>query len=751
MLVALSVGLLAQVALSEAASAQESSGRVESVASCVAAAEDVRVLFLLDESGSLRFTDPDDERITAARFALESFLDLSLEKDVEARVAGFSADFTDSTGEWVPLNDTNASRLEAEIDAFADRQSGLDTDLPNALGGAYDTLDPVDPATCNLVLLFADGGYDIAARTTPQLKADLGTTKNYAPGIEIVDAEAVAEARVLGREALCDDEDGTMAQLDDAGVRFVTIALAESDFITTDLLESLTVGRAPGQVCGKDLTGNRGVFTSVSSDELSLSFGAITGRVAGADVARSSIAVCAEGEECLGALPIAVDQLIDRFEVAAQFSDPSQELIITHPNGDDRARLSFEREGEIIISGAVAKATWIDEKSVTVAVIPTGSNELSEGEWTVAAQSTSPDSEPARLLVTRFPNLESAVVENENFTAGEPGLVSARVSTLEGRPITGVNVAARAVVTDTAGKTLEVNLQDSGADDGIYTGTVDVPIDFVGPAAIDVEIVATTIDGLEFTDAAEGIVVVDTLRSEEVNTDSTPLSTQLMRLGVLGLIFLAALAVWLFLWRRNEASDSRFELDGLSVASIPVVVRGDGALFRVDGQTRPLAMSPADFNSHPDPTPSRVINLPQASLRVVPAKHPFDERSAEATAQVPVTGKYGTSELTSTTIDANLRGSWLFLLDGPNSLEANADSANPAYGSVAGELLVFLHTRTNVQRFFQELPEQLVPSARALFRLHRNAAAERPDGNTADMLEWVDQWAGSNSPEQPAQ
>lgn len=736
-------GLLGLISPTPAAAQDGQSGNVLSVSSCVSAAEDVRVLILLDESGSLKYTDPENERITAARFALESFLDLSLEKKVEARVAGFSDEFRDETNEWIELNDESTTQLEEEIDSFAERRTGLDTDLPNALAGAYDTLDPVDPTTCNLILLFADGGYDLVPRSSPERVAELGLEKPYAPGLEIVDAEAVAEARVLGRESLCDDEDGTMASVDEAGIRLVTIALADSEFINTDLLESLTVGRSATGVCGSDFSGNRGVFTPVSSDDLVLSFGAITGRVAGADVARSSVAVCSEGEECVGAVEVSVDQLIERFTVDAQFADPSQELIVTHPNGTDRARLSFDRDEEVTVPGAVAKAAWIDEKSVKVSIIPTDNTELAPGNWTIAAQSLSPDTDPANLLVTRFPNLRANLGSGDAFNPGQPGLVRATVTTLEGRPITGLDIEAAATVTDQRGATYEVPLTSTGGDAGEFTGTVDIPTDFVGPAQVDLEVLARTTDGLEFTDSANGTVLVETQRSAIPETPTSSLNSQLARLGILALVFLAALLVWLFLWRRNEAVAARFELEGISVASIPVVIRGDGALFRIDGQTRPLAMAPSDFHSHGDPMPSKVIKLPKVELRVNAARHPFDERSAAATSAQPITGKYGMDDLTSTSIDSELGGSWLFLLDTPNSFEANSDSANQAYGSVAGDLMVFLaKDKTDVPRFFQELPDQLVPAARLLFRKVRAASASETEGTTADMLDWVDTWTG---------
>lgn len=738
--------IAAQLLTALPAGAQDdATGSVQSVVSCVATAEDVRVLFLIDESGSLKFTDPDNERITAAKFALETFLDLTVEKQVEVRLAGFSDDFRDETAEWVVLEAATAGRLADEIDSFATRSNGIDTDLPNALAGAFDTLSPLEESTCNLLLLFADGGYDIQVRNSAEQQELYGIEKPYAPGIELTDPDAIREARVLGREALCDADDSTMASIDEGGVRLVTIALADSAFIDLGLLESLTTGRADGQVCGADLTGSRGVFSPVGSDDLALAFGEIAGRVVGGSVAASSIAVCTEGEDCVSARSVQVDQLISRFTVDAVFAEPGQQLLIIDPEGE-RARISFDRPRDVALPGAVASANWLADDSVSVEVLPSSGSELLAGEWQISAVAPSSDSDPANILVSRFPNLLAEIPNLEAFQPGAPNLIEATVTTLNGEPIDDLSLAVEATVTDQTGEAFPLTLDRASGTAGTFDAVLDLPKDFVGPAIVSVDVLATTDDGLEFTTTAETLVVVRLAPPAAVENSSTPLSTQLLRLAAVGLVFAVLAAAWTLWWRRREASKALFELEGLTIAKVPVVIRGDGALFRIDEEARPLALAPSDFHKHPEPVATKVLKLPEVTLEVVPAGHPFAERSATATAASPLTSTAGNKALNQAFVEPELGGTWVFLLDQENSLAANDDAANPAYGSIAGQLVVFLRQgHTDVSDFFRRLPTEVVPHSRTLFRdvrAERLAATPVEDSN---MLEWVDQWAGNDS------
>ena len=734
-----------------------SSGEVGSLRSCVEASEQVRVLYLMDESGSLKFTDPEDDRITAAKFSLNSLLELTVEKPVEIRLAGFSSDYRDlvedgpDEDKWISLNRDTAVGIEAQIDEYASRKDGVDTDLPLAMAGALEALEPIDPTTCNLVVLFADGGYDIKPRVSTEDQVTYGVEKPYAPEIPLDSPEGVAEARRAGRAALCDGDDATMSQIDDAGVRLITVALADSDFIDTALLESLTTGRSDQTLCGKDRTGSRGVFSPVDADSLAFSFGAITGSVTGGSVASSSIAICAEGDtECSSELPIEVDSLISQFSINAQFADPSQLLRITDPNGEI-VRVGFEGAREVALPGAVVKTNWIDEEAVTATVIPTGNNELVPGEWSVAAFAAE-DTGPANLLVTRSGNLKTVIPADNTLQAGETGLVTALVTTTRGSAIEGSKLEVNAILTDNRSQTIEVALQDANDGEGTFSSTVEVPPDFIGPAEIVVQVIGTTSDLDEFTDSAEGIIPVQTDEAGSVDTTAESLGSKLGKLGIIGLLLVAALLVWLFIWRRGEVKAARFNLDGLSVSATPVVIRNDGALFRIDGDARPLALAPADFHAHPDPSASRVVNLPSTTLKVNPARHPFDERSAVATSDSPITSRYTSDELHSTEIDGELGGpdgTWLFIMDEENSLLVNSDTSNPSYGSIAGELMVFIEqSRTDIPRLFTALPDEVVPAARLLLRNARAAkASNADDATTSEMLDWVDQWAGSS--EQP--
>ncbi len=734
-----------QVLAASPASAQdEATGSIQSVASCVATADDVRVLFLIDESGSLKFTDPDNERITAAKFALETFVDLAVEKPVEVRLAGFSDDFHDETGEWVELSTPTVDRFTDEIESFGSRSDGIDTDLPNALAGALETLEPLGESTCNLVLLFADGGYDIQVRNSTEQQELYGVEKPYALGVEITDADAVREARTLGREALCDTDDSTMTSIDEGGVRLVTIALAESDFIDLGLLESLTTGRSDGQICGSDLTGSRGVFSPVGSDDLALAFGEIAGRIAGGAVASASIAVCSEGEDCVSAQTVQIDQLIRRFKIDVVFAEPGQQLLIIDPDGE-RARIGFDRPRDVALPGAVASANWIDDNSVSVEILPSARAELVEGDWTISAVAPSSDSDPANMQISIFPNLLAEIPNLPAFQLGASNLIEATVTTLNGQPIENLGLLVEATITDQTGDSFSVPLARTADGKGSFDAVVTLPQGFVGPAIIDVNVLGTASDGHGFTTSANALVEVDLAPQAAIEETGTSLSTQLLRLAGVALVFAVLTAVWMLWWRRREANIAAFDLEGLTIAKVPVVIRGDGALFRIDSETRPLALAPSDFNKHPEPVPTRVLNLSDVTLEVVPAAHPFAERSATATANGPLTGAFGNLKLNTAVIEPELGGSWVFILDRENSLAANDDATNPAYGSIAGELLVFLRQgHTNVSDFFKRLPIEVVPNSRTLFRDVRAERQSATPLQDANMLEWVDQWAGND-------
>ena len=170
------------------------------LAGCVGASGRLLVVLLVDESASLRETDPDDQRVVAAQVAVES-LDRLREGegdaaaiDIDVLVSAFSFDFA-PVGEWTPLTEDTRAEVDEQVASLADRDASMDTDFHNALDGARRAL--ADRATettagaggevCKSILLFTDGNFVLGARDTPEKQERYGLTKDYAPDIELVD------------------------------------------------------------------------------------------------------------------------------------------------------------------------------------------------------------------------------------------------------------------------------------------------------------------------------------------------------------------------------------------------------------------------------------------------------------------------------------------------------------------------------------------------------------------------------------
>ena len=119
----------------------------------------VRVLLLIDQSGSLARSDPDDQRITGARAVVRSYASLAERvQQVEIQVAGFGEDYR--PGEWQTLNsDTLGTALE-QVDAVTAVEDQNHTDYVYAVSGAADAFEG-SSATCQILFWFTDGQHDL--------------------------------------------------------------------------------------------------------------------------------------------------------------------------------------------------------------------------------------------------------------------------------------------------------------------------------------------------------------------------------------------------------------------------------------------------------------------------------------------------------------------------------------------------------------------------------------------------------------
>jgi len=158
---------------------------------------DVQVLLLVDQSGSLARTDPENRRIAGAEAVVRSYASLADRVgQVEIQVAGFGEDY--AAGEWSALDrDTLGSVLErvATVTAVNDQDH---TDYVYALDGAAEAFSG-STADCQILFWFTDGEHDLDADLLPAA----GLERFYFPDRPVTPADVEA-AETMMPGLVCD-------------------------------------------------------------------------------------------------------------------------------------------------------------------------------------------------------------------------------------------------------------------------------------------------------------------------------------------------------------------------------------------------------------------------------------------------------------------------------------------------------------------------------------------------------------------
>ncbi len=237
---------------------------VESYGACLRGQKSGDLLVLIDESRSLRATDPQNARVNAATYLLNQMSVLAgrAHIDLNVAVAGF-ADTYEVRRDWTPLTAQTVLGLSGDVAAFADRNDGISTDYWMALNGARTTLQNRPPTStgasrCSAVAWFTDGMLDIEARADDAF----GTRKPYSGDLRITTPEAAQQATAAAEKGIC--EPGLLAdQLRTSGVAMFAVGLAPKDQPPPDfrLLTSIATGASNAQgPCGKQVRPQPGTF-----------------------------------------------------------------------------------------------------------------------------------------------------------------------------------------------------------------------------------------------------------------------------------------------------------------------------------------------------------------------------------------------------------------------------------------------------------------------------------------------------------
>lgn len=212
----------------------------------------LQVLLLIDQSGSLQQTDPDDQRITGARAVVRSYAALADQvRQIEFQVAGFGEDYR--PGEWEFLNQDTLGDFLERVESVGSVDDQDHTDYVYALDGASKAFSDSPSVTCQILFWFTDGQHDLDEDLLPAE----GLQRFYFA--QPVTRENVVEAEALMPALVC-DAGGYAEQLGELGVSSQIVLLGDESGVDEASRRVLRgMGGDPSLDCGP---GN-GSFQSV--------------------------------------------------------------------------------------------------------------------------------------------------------------------------------------------------------------------------------------------------------------------------------------------------------------------------------------------------------------------------------------------------------------------------------------------------------------------------------------------------------
>ena len=353
--------LPAQAATTDAKAA--SIAGLDEFGACMAGAGRGSLVFLIDQSGSLRQSDPDKARVTAGHYLadrLASFAQ-SAKVTLDVRVAGFAADYA-AAGEWTAISEASSGAIKQTITQVGEDIKNFDTDYWNALEGARADLVGHDSSGCRAIAWFSDGAFDLDVRTSDSAKDQFGTDKGYAPGADLSTQEGTAAAEQAGVSDLCRPT-GVVDQTRAAGITILGIGLNDADF---SLMRRIT------EAAGKDVDGLErcgdqtqpvGEFYPVSDiDSLLMAFDSIA--AAGTTVDTRNISICQAKACTQGEVAFVLDGALDEAHILASSSVDGLDAYLYRPGQDEPLVLSSRQTQERQDEGVTSR--WITPRTLEI-------------------------------------------------------------------------------------------------------------------------------------------------------------------------------------------------------------------------------------------------------------------------------------------------------------------------------------------------------------------------------------------------
>lgn len=429
------------------------------VASCAANADHLLAAIVVDASGSLRQTDPDDERVGAIATALDSLASLHAGSngslDVQASLATFGAQYEELVG-WGTVDGSQLAALESSAtNDLPGRDKENLTDYRAALSGAQSSLDvqaaSLDGTSCKVLLWFTDGRLDVDGTGGNEPATDAARTELCTPQGQIDGVRGDRIAII----ALALFTEGSVTQQDQ------------------DRLRAIAEGTGGPETCGTvpiPATSAGGAFLRADDAGAMRRLFAQAAALIGGGTSWKSVD-CPSADCANGTLTIPADRGIGRFRVVLE-RDPGAALpTLLAPDGE-----TVPLDGSVTdVDGAQLLVSDRDGLMTIDVTFPPGGSE--GGEWTLQMGDT------ATLVdLYYFWGVDLAITGPERgLTIGETSTVTVTPQHKDGSPVAPAELSGSLDLAVTvAGVDRSGDVEDNG--DGTYSLDVAIPADGAAPS-----------------------------------------------------------------------------------------------------------------------------------------------------------------------------------------------------------------------------------------------------------------------------
>ena len=427
---------------------------LQTIGNCIRTNHRAAVAFLVDESGSLTTTDPQNFRVAAIQAALSGLSELTdgeAGNTVDVQMTGFSVGAQTRQG-WTPLNSGSLAGLQLAAAGFTGRNQGFETDYYSGLTAAKAALDQqaiaMNPTgatpVCKMLFWFTDGKMEIDNRSTQSEVDQYGATVPWAPDIPLNGSSSINTAATdRGRQLLC-NPGGVVDQMRSDGV-FSAIVPLQVEIAPEDLafLGALAQGQSGDQTCGTPgpAAEGSGVLTS-ASDVGQLILGFYSASVLSPPIppgwdATTGVCLPSAGTCPSGTRSFKLDPTLSNFSLLAEPQDVNLQVEITGPDGTS-VPLARGVPGTATASGAILTWTWFTPTVLLLkGSLPAGSTAW-VGTWSVTFIDPTGQNSSAvnHVAIYLFGNLVAAVPAGTQARKGRASRIPIEVLAGAGSPQT---------------------------------------------------------------------------------------------------------------------------------------------------------------------------------------------------------------------------------------------------------------------------------------------------------------------------